>query len=89
MANSTRDRPTDMSGIHQSEAQMLAKRLADRKERVEELTGLLRRAEEVMRAWGMRGEHPMLMDDIQDALIEAKRQGCPHSVADAAEDGSS
>jgi len=59
------------------------------KDRVEELTGLLRRAEEVMRAWGIRGEHRMLMDDIQEALIEAKREDRPHSVADAAEDGSS
>lgn len=66
--------PTDRSGIPQSEAQVLAKRLAKKKDRVEELTGLLRRAEEVMRAWGMQDEHPILMGDIQDALIEADSQ---------------
>jgi len=88
MANSN-TRANGDSGIAESEAQMLAKRLADKKGRVEELTGLLRRAEEVMRAYGLDSEHKLLLDDIQDALIEAKREDRSHSVADAAEDGCS
>jgi len=66
--------------IPDSEAQMLAKRLAKAKDRIEDLEDLLRRCEKIMKAWGFRAEHPVLMDDIQTAMIEARR-------AKGAEDG--
>lgn len=61
-------------GISDSEAQMLAKRLAKAKGRIEELESLLRRAEDVMRAWGFDSEHKTLMDDVRTALIEARQR---------------
>lgn len=66
--------PESADGISDSEAQMLAKRLAEAKDRIEQLEALLRRAEEVMRAWGFLDEHRTLMHDIQDALIDAQKR---------------
>jgi len=64
----------ESSGISDSEAQMLAKRLCDTKDRIEELESLLRRAEDVMRAFGLGAEHKTLMDDVRTALIEARQR---------------
>jgi len=66
--------PEESSGISDSEAQMLAKRLAKAKDRIEELEALLRRTEDVMRAVGLGADHKTLMDDVRTALVEARKR---------------